>query len=181
MTDDDTQRFAYTKYDIKGIDFIGLFQSESQKIKRLFEPSDYSYRDNVIIIDAQYNSLIDPCMTIRYVHNPTFHVIELLRESMTSTKDAGREKLIMQVHVLGKRAHLIKDVENFDGTRLLDNSWKPSACESVDLSKFQRQLRYQTVSYILENMTTQQKADMILLMPALSGEISSYSQVSGSL
>jgi hypothetical protein len=182
LKNDETQKFIYTKYDIVGIDFIGLFQTETAKIKRLIEVTDYEYRDNVITFDAAlYNATDDMCVTIRYIHNPVYHVIDIMRESIMSTKDFGVTKMQLPVHALGKRAHLIKDAENFDGDRLLDNSWKPTACEAPDFSKFQRQLRYSTTQFILDNMTSQQKAELILLMQRMNGISSGSSTVSGTL
>ena len=166
MKDDDSQLFVYTKYDILSIDFIAIFDTVDTKLTRLVEVTDYEYRDNVITFDpVKYNDLVDPCITIRYVHNPTYHIVDIMRESATSTKDQGLTKLILPIHAIAKRAHLIKDAENFDGDRLLDNSWKPSACETPDLTKFQRTLRYSTSQFIFDNLTTQQKVELAALLP----------------
>jgi hypothetical protein len=164
MDDDDVQFFTYTKYDIKDIDFIGLFENEGVRIKRLLETVDYTYVDNIIKLVPSYNTLSDPTITIRYVHNPSFHVTEILRESMTSAKENGQIKMIMPIHALAKRAHLVKDVENFDGDRLLDNSWLPSMCEAPDMTVFQKQLRYSTAQFIFDNLTTTQKSQLLVLL-----------------
>lgn len=180
-TDDDTTLFSFTKYDIKSIDFIGLFDGENNRIKRLVETTDYLYHDNVITFDSQYNALLDPCVTIRYIHNPVVHVIDVLRESATSTKDQGVTKLILPILALGRKAHLIKDVENFDGDRLIDNSWKPTACESEDLTVFQRQLRYTSSQTLFDNLTAKQKSELIIIMQALSGISGSHTNLTGVL
>lgn len=164
---DDGQLFAYTKYDIKAIEYIALFNGADNKLIRLIEDTDYTFRDNVLLFDPKYNNLVNPCVTIRYVHNPTYHITDVLRESMTSTQFAlnqGQKKLILPVHALGKRAHMIKDVENFDGDRLFDNSWKPSECEDEELTKFKRQLRYTSISEIYNNLTNAQKLELELLL-----------------
>jgi len=166
LTDDGTQLFAYTKYDIGGfspcdtptpIDYIALFVAEDQTLKKLEINIDYTFRDNVIIFDSQYNNLIDPCVTIRYTYNPSFHITDVIRESMTSPANQGTEKLILPVHAIAKRAHLVKDVENFDGNRLLNNSWKANSCSNAEEdSKFIRQLKYSSVNFIYENLTQSQ-------------------------
>ena len=86
---------------------------------------------------------------------------------MTSTKGQyrqGQTKMLMPVHAIAKRAHLIKDVENYGGDRLLDNSWLPNACETPDLTKFQRQLKYATAQDIFDNLTAQQIAALDILI-----------------
>ena len=165
MDDDDIQLFAYTKYDIKGVDFIGLFQDENTKLKRLVEFDDYTFRDNVILLDSQYNTLENPKITIRYIHNPEYHIIDILRESMTQYAVQGQQKQILPLHAIAMRAHLIPDVENFDGDRLLDNSWLPNACEQ-DISSFIRQLKYTSAQDIYDNLTAEQLAALTVLINA---------------
>jgi len=46
-TDDETQFFAYTQYDIVSIDNITLFVDEETQLQRLSPNTDYSFRDNV--------------------------------------------------------------------------------------------------------------------------------------
>lgn len=164
LTDDEAQLFAYTKYDIVSIDNIAMFVDVNVKLKRLVEGIDYTFRDNVILFDAQYNVSLNSCVTIRYVHNPVFHIIDIVRESMTSPAKQGAIKLILPVHAIAKRAHLIADVENFDGDRLLDNSWKSSMCEQDSLTKFQRQLRYSVAQEIYDNLTVAQRASLLALL-----------------
>lgn len=161
------QLFAFTKYDIQSIDYIGLFEGVGLPLKRLVEITDYTFRDNVLLLGAQYDSLVDPCVTIRYIHHPIYHVTDILRESMTSTQfplSQGQRKLIMPVHALGKRAHLVKDAENFDGDRLFDNSWKPLECEDEELTTFQRTLRYRSAQEIYDNLTPAQIAQLDVII-----------------
>jgi len=161
---DDGTLFAATKYDIKAIDFIGLFKGADVVLQRLIEPDDYTYRDNLILFDWKHNSLVDPCITIRYRHNPTYHVVDIPRESMQTYANDARTKLILPNHALGKRAHLIKDAENFDGTRLLDNSWLPTTCEESELTTFYRQLRYTSAQDLLDNLTQTQIVELEMLL-----------------
>ena len=166
LLDDSSQFFAYTQYDIQSIDFVGLYVDEDTKLTKLDEGTDYTFIDNILYLDSSHNGLSNPQITIRYVHRPTFHIIDILRESMTSTKGqyGNQTKLIMPIHAIAKRAHLIKDAENIDGTRLLDNSWLPQACVTVPLNAFQRQLRYTSADDIYDNLTAQQIADLDVLI-----------------
>lgn len=160
LTDDDTTLFAFTHYDVVSVDLVALFEGVGVKLKRLTEPTDYSFTDNIITFAASYNAVTNPSVTIRYRHRPVFHIIDVLRESMTSTKGqhGAQQKLVMPVHALAKRAHLVKDVENYVGNRLLDNSWLPLPCAPSELTAFQRQLRYSDAQTIFNNLTAAQIA-----------------------
>jgi hypothetical protein len=127
MKDDDSVRFVFTQYDIVSVLFIGLFVNQSTKLTKLEPDTDYTFENNIITLTAAHNGTSAMNLTIRYVHKPVFHVIDILRESMISTKGqyGHQTKLVMPVHAIAKRAHLIKDAENLDGDRLLDNSWLP--------------------------------------------------------
>lgn len=163
LTDDETQLFSYTKYDILSIQFIGLFVDVDTPIKKLDQGIDYTWRDNVILFDTQYKDLDEPTVTIRYTHRPMFHIIDILRESMTSKTGSiqtGQQNLLLPIKAIAKRAHLVKDVENYDGDRLLDNSWLPDACESEIESNFVRQLKYTNTQIIYDNLTAFQKTQM---------------------
>lgn len=163
-SDNDNQWFAFTKYDIKDVDYVALFQGVDSKLKRLIEGTDYVVGDNIIKLDMKYNSLVNPVLTIRYIHNPTYHVVDIPRESMTSYANQGKTRLILPILALGKRAHLIKDVENFDGNRLFDNSWLPSTCEDQETSQFIRQLHYLNTKDLYNNLTSLQKTEIALLI-----------------
>lgn len=167
LTDDEDIFFAFTKYNILDIDNIAFYNGSGAKLTRLFEPTDYLFQDNIITFIDGYSAITNFSVSIRYSHRPVFHIIDILRESMTSTKGQypqGQEKLIMPIHAIAKRAHLIKDVENYNGDRLLDNSWLPQTCETPDLTKFQRQLRYTTAQDIFDNLTAQQITDLDVLI-----------------
>lgn len=161
------QLFAFTKYDIVDIDYIGLFQGAGEKLKRLEYNTDYIYRDNILLLGAQYDALVDPCITVRYVHRPTYHITDLLRESFTSTQfsqNQGQVKMKLPIHALAKRAHLITDAENFDGDRLFDNSWKPLQCDPEPVNKFYNWLKYTSSQEIYNNLTETQRSELLSLL-----------------
>jgi hypothetical protein len=156
MNNNDDQLFAYTQYNIDAIDFIGLFETPTTKIKRLIQTTDYTFHDNIVLFDSQYDALTDPTVTIRYVHKPVFHISDIMRESISQIDQNG-QRMYLPVHAVAKRAHLVRDVENLDGDRLLDNSWLPDVCEAPDLTTFQRQLKYTSVQTIYDTLTSAQK------------------------
>lgn len=167
LNDDETSFFAFTKYNILSIDNIAFFNGIDVKLTRLFEPIDYSFENNIITFASGYSAITNFSASIRYAYRPTFHIIDIMRESMMSTKgqyQQGQTKMLLPVHALAKRAHLIKDIENYDGDRLLDNSWLPDSCQAEQLTKFQRQLKYTSAQEIYDNLTTQQITDLETLI-----------------
>ncbi len=171
MSNDGSVLFSMTKYDIKSIDFIGLYVNETTKITKLVPITDYNFQDNIIRFSASYNALVDPCVTIRYVHAPTYYIWDVTRDAMKSTvMVAGVPTVItLPVHAIAKKAAHIKDAEKFDGTRLLDNSWLPNACVVPSQSDFFRQLQYTPTQTIYNNLTSTQKAEMLRYVWILGG------------
>lgn len=167
LTDDEVTAFVFTKYNILSIDNITLFIDENTELKRLIEGEDYTFGDNVINFTADSGVDGNSQISIRYIHRPVFHITDIVRESMTSKigeLNQGQQTLILPIKAIAKRAHLIDDIENYDGDRLLDNSWLPSACETEEITAFVRQLRYATAQQIFDNLTNKQKQDLAILL-----------------
>lgn len=162
-SDEEDEFFAYTKYNISDVNFLGLFDTVDQKIRKLDHGTDYEFIDNVIRLSLDLHIDENQTLTIRYMHYPVYHVIDILRESMTSYEVQGTVKQILPVHAICKRAHVIKDVENMEGDRLLDNSWLPS-CASEGFTDFQRQLRHTSIDLIYDSLTQMQKDALDVLL-----------------
>lgn len=119
-----------TIYDIKEILYIGLFISTQVIFKELVYGTDYVYSGNRITF-LKADDYIDPLaseqdisITIRYVHAPQFHVIDIQRETMQSFVKigGGKEEVIdLPVHCIARRSHYVLDRQNFDSTRVLNN------------------------------------------------------------
>ena len=162
LDDAGTTLFSMTKYDIKSIDFIGLYANESTKVTKLTEITDYTFQDNKITFNASYNGLVDPCVSIRYVHAPTYYIWDISRDSMRSTvvSNGVPTPIILPVHAIAKKAHHIKDAENFDGYKLLDNSWLPNICQTEDLTAFERQVKNTNTQTLYDTLTSKQKNEL---------------------
>lgn len=159
--------FAFTRYNIEHLDFLGLFVNTGVRLTKLVEGTDYTYHDNVIEFAASYNALNDPSVTIRYAHAPVYHIIDIPRDTMRSTvTGAGTRKVInLPIHAIGVRAHLIKGQEDYTGTMYVDNSWLPTACMNPDITtSFNRQLKYTLTQDIYDNLTSSQKVEMGIIV-----------------
>ncbi len=163
LDDDGLVLFTMTKYDIKSIDYIGLFVDVNTPVRKLVPVTEYNFQDNKITFNASFNALIDPCVTIRYVHAPTYYVWDITRDAMKSTvmNNSVPTVITLPVHAIAKKASHIKDAENFDGNKLFDNSWLSlSSCAPVVQSDFFRQLQYTPTQTIYDNLTSTQKTEM---------------------
>lgn len=165
-TNDATTLFSMTKYDIKKIDFLGLFEGVGAKIKRLIEGADFTYIDNKISLANQYLNLVDSSITIRYQYAPVYHIVDIRRDAMrsvTNYANIGETIIELPVHAVAERAHLIKEAENFAGSRLFDNSWLPTPCEEEEMTDFERQIKYAETQFIWNTLTSKQKEEMAIL------------------
>ena len=71
-------------------------------------------------------------ITIRYIHAPSYHVIEMKRETMQTYRfNTGTEVLQnMPLSGIGRRAQYILTAPNLQGDNLLDNSYpEDGSCE----------------------------------------------------
>lgn len=132
---DDNILFSYCSYHIKSIDYVGLFVNETSKLTRLVADEDYTFDGNRLFLTNKYvaNYVDDNTysVTIRYIHQPQFHVIDINRQVANSRKSYnGKEEVQdLPLSAIGKRAHFVLDVENIATNRLLDNSYIDNRCD----------------------------------------------------
>lgn len=130
--------FFYTTYNIKthldaygvakpSIDYIALFESTSTPLRRLELDLDYTTEYNRILLDSKFDTgNEDLSITIRYKHNPQYHVIDIPRHTIATNADNGGFEdtgVQLPIHAVGRYAHYVLDAENYVGTRLIDNSY----------------------------------------------------------
>lgn len=120
-----------TIYNIKEIIYIGLFKTVDEPLLPLVYGTDFIYVDNKITF-LTANIYIDPLLdeqdisiSVRYKHSPQLHIIDSPRETMQSfinIAGAGEEEINLPVHSIGRRSHYVLDRQNFDNTRIVNNS-----------------------------------------------------------
>lgn len=133
----DDKIFAYCSYHIKTIDYVGLFVDETHKLTRLTENVDYTFDGNRLFLTDKYVAGWQDdntySVTIRYIHQPQFHIIDINRQVANSRKSyEGKEEFQnLPISAVGRRAHFVLDTENIAHTRLLDNSYLDKACDKI--------------------------------------------------
>lgn len=153
---------ASTRYDIKSVEFIGVFTSTSTVYTKLEEGTDYLISNNVVEFLTTVTTA-DQKVTIRYRHNPVYHIWDQPRETITSLLVKGtnrRDPYNMAIRGMGKRAHLILAAENWVGNRLLDNSWDVQCPPSPEPTKLVQIVRNSTTQFIYDSMTPTQRVEM---------------------
>ena len=121
--------FYFTTYNAKKILYIALFVSENQSYRRL-ELNEYTLENNIITLVAEFPAS-ELNLTIRYVHAPQYHVLDMPREAMNAfIQERGDEKnVILPVSAVGRISHYILDMEKFGGGRIIDNSFLADKCD----------------------------------------------------
>lgn len=131
QTVDRSTYYWNTIYDIKEICYVGLFLSTDEKIKALKYGTDFTYTSNKIIF-LTASLYIDPSveeqdisLTIRYKYSPQIHVIDSPRETIQTfinINNEGEENVSLPIHSIGRRSHYVLDRQNYDNSRILNNS-----------------------------------------------------------
>lgn len=124
----DTNLYAYTIYPIIEVYFLGLFNGSTNKLIKLEKNVDFTitHGNKITINESLFPSGHEPRFSIRYSHNPAYYIWEMVRDTMLARLNLGRveRQVEMPIHARAKRIDLFKDVENYQGDRLVDNSFK---------------------------------------------------------
>lgn len=129
---DPTKYFSYVSYKVKEILYVGIFKSVDEPIIRL-NSSDFILQNNIVkinksIINALGIQDAELSITIKYIHPPTYHILELKREAMESfiLTGGGERQQRFPISAVGKRTHYMLDSENLTKNGILDNNYTES-------------------------------------------------------
>lgn len=128
MHSDDKLR-AMCIYPIKSIEAMFMFSQVNQALTLLKEGEDFIIKEqNWIELDDTFINVEHPTITIRYEHNPMYHIIDTSRNIMTTDIYSGSDEksLIhqqMPLFSIGRLAHYVLDEEVYNGDYLFDNSF----------------------------------------------------------
>lgn len=114
---------AMSTYKI--IDIVDIFEFvDSQHPLKVLTENDYTIVNERWIelsnVTEQY-----PTISIRYTYNPIYHILDINRDVMTSKKlIAGKDiNKDFPVSAVGRVAHYILNIQNFNQEYLFDNSY----------------------------------------------------------
>jgi hypothetical protein len=124
-----TKLFSFLIYNPISIFQVYLFIDSQTPLKPL-RTCDYIIDGNKIVLEKSiiqsYINIENPKITIRYTHNPTYHVIDVNRDliKQKSIVDCNNDSgsINFPLNCIGKRAHYILDNPNFNGDGVFDNT-----------------------------------------------------------
>lgn len=108
-----------------------LFISDSVALQPLVLDTDYSITDNTIqLLDnsilTPLNDPTRPTISIRFHHNPTYHILDITRERVSTRErdcESGYKQLKrLPTHAICLRAHELLNQPDVNGNALLDNT-----------------------------------------------------------
>lgn len=125
------ERFIFTTYEPSEIESVLLFSNVTTNLVRLTS-DDYEISTNnsgsvVITYNVSAIPSFNNQVSIRYKHTKQYHVLNTphdLRSQMRIDVNGQEEKINLPINALCRTAHQLLSRKNFDGTGLLDNSWK---------------------------------------------------------
>jgi len=109
---------SYCTYNIKKILCIYLFAGSDKPLKLLIENIDYTFDKNKIILSDSYLYKENIQLSIRYIHSPTFNVIDIIRETMVNKTQEGPVSQLI-TNYRGRRSQYVLPTMTAD---LFDNS-----------------------------------------------------------
>jgi len=120
--------FAFTIYDIQEIRDVFIFEASDQKLTKLAVTEDFTFERNKLILNKKFSSYKSLCISVKYIHRPQYHVIDLNRELMRSDVTVESTGLLKNtpfpISAIGRRSHYILDAQNYEGNYLFDNSYE---------------------------------------------------------
>jgi len=129
--------FSFLDYKPKEVTEVFLFSSANDKLILLQENVDYTIDDMKIILNNDFSMIENLTISLRYIHAPQYHIIDVRRDVMVSTTfevGFGKTKSQMPISAIGRRAHYVLDKQNFNSDLIFDNSYKEETCKIKDNS-----------------------------------------------
>ena len=126
------QKIGRLDYPPVEVENIFLFQDNDSPLIRLTHLLDYTIEEDIIILDNKYFGYENATVSIRYRAYPTYHIIDVTRESMSS-RDMLKKVGNFPVHAIARRSHYVVDNQNIDKNFLLNNSYTESCSDTVTI------------------------------------------------
>lgn len=120
--------YTYTTNEIIETYYVAFFEGTTNPLRKLEPETDYQIEGRKITFQPAFIDSIntnDASIAIRYTHRPKYYIWEIGRDVMNSTvlTDGSEKTINLPVNAIGMKADLVKDLENYNGDRLFDNSF----------------------------------------------------------
>lgn len=127
--------FAILSYPCKTVEFVFLYNNDTTKHTLLVENKDFIVLDNILTFTDKWSSSVNfgtqgnkigKAISIRYKHQPVYHIVDITRDSMVTDifveVENGQKPFQMPIHAVGRRAHYLSDANSLKGAVTFDNS-----------------------------------------------------------
>lgn len=124
-----TKMFSFLIYNpIRAFDVFLFIDSQTPLVP--IDDSKYVVQDNKIVLDydfvQQFGQKERPRLSIRYTHNPTYHIIDINRDLIKQKSGVNcngeQEQENFPLNCVGRRAHYMMDNPNYNGDGVFDNT-----------------------------------------------------------
>ena len=120
-----------TIYPMIAVEFVFMFEKSDKPLYKLTS-SDYSINENYVSVNLALENVEEPSITVRYFHNPQFHIIDITRDQFLHRgglppncdiqQPVSQELAKLPVHAVARRAHYILDTPDMFGDSVFNNS-----------------------------------------------------------
>lgn len=117
--------FAFFFYNPLEIDLCYAFISEEKPLIFLEPEEDYLLDGNAFILLNKSIQKENMTVSVRYLHNPIYSIIDINRDVMKNRNKAcdGKDfKALLPISCVGRKLHLVTDAPDIYGNGLLDNT-----------------------------------------------------------
>jgi hypothetical protein len=129
----DSKKRAMCVYPIIDMLDAFIFEGTDQPLLPAERGVDYIIAGgNWLELTAKHDALENPTISIRYTHNPSFHIVDINRNTMTTKKlTAGVDvDKNLPVSAVARSSHYVLDEEKYTADYLFDNSYI-KGCDEV--------------------------------------------------
>jgi hypothetical protein len=135
LTEANNKVFGFITYQPKEIEYIGLYQNDTEPFLQLTTAQFTVTNNRIDLIGVDLDAFeIDAnnplTATIRYVHAPTFNVIDVDREPLDNYKWTGTGEQLQELpgKALAQRTHNLEDLVKLRQGKLLNNNYNELHC-----------------------------------------------------
>lgn len=127
--------YGFTTYQPKDVEYVGLYISDDDPFLQI-TPDQFKFINNRIELKngidlPTFGDHIPLTATIRYVHAPTFNILEIQREPVENFKWNGKGESDQELpgKAIGRRTHNIDDLTKLRQGKLNENNYQENNCK----------------------------------------------------
>jgi hypothetical protein len=121
-----SQVYAFTIYPVIEIMNIYKFNGDNAVLQKLAVDTDYTISGNKIVFNYNtYGATQDFSVSVRYKHNPVYHVIDINRDLVKQyslNQNGTVEKQDFPLNAIGRKAHYMLDAADLSADSVLENT-----------------------------------------------------------